>query len=538
MDEHAAAGRPSRDDTMLDVLITGCGPVGATLGNLLAREGLSVEIVDRAADVYPKPRAISLDHEALRVFQWCGVGDAIDAMTAEHPGTDYVGADGRLIKRFDPVPPPYPLGWRPNAVFLQPEMEATLRAALGPPERVRLRTATEMTAFEQDADSVRVTLRGPDGDVSTVAARWLVACDGAGSPTRKALGIAVEDLDFDEWWIVLDAFVDADIDVPPKARQYCRPSRPGTFIPGPRDVRRWEIKILPGEDPRTFEDEAKVREVLATFVDVSKLRIWRSAVYRFHALVARDWRRGRVLLAGDAVHQTPPFMGQGLCAGLRDAGNLFWKLAAVIRDGAPEALLDTYTAERRPHVREVIARTKTLGIIIGELDPARARERDDRMADDLASGRAEVIRQRFIPGLTDGLVARTNDGALAPGAGELFVQPTVVDADGHTARFDDVLGPRFAVVTLDPALPDALLPASRALLESIGGRTAVIGAPGASGVAPRGGVLDETATLFRDWCAAHGCTAVVVRPDRYVFGVASSPGAVDALLAAVGAALR
>jgi 3-(3-hydroxy-phenyl)propionate hydroxylase len=525
---------------MLDVLIAGCGPVGATLGNLLAREGLSVEIVERAALVYPKPRAITLDHEGLRIFQWCGVGDAIDALSAPHPGTDYVGADGRLIKRFDPEPPPYPLGWRPNVVFLQPEMETTLRAALGPPARVRLRTATEMTAFTQDADGVRATLRGPDGDVSTVAARWLVACDGAGSPTRKALDIAVEDLDFDEWWIVLDAFVDPDIDVPPKARQYCRPSRPGTFIPGPRDVRRWEIKILPGEDPRTFEDEANVRAVLATFVDVSKLRIWRSAVYRFHALVAREWRRGRVLLAGDAVHQTPPFMGQGLCAGLRDAGNLFWKLAAVIRDGAPATLLDTYAVERRPHVREVIARTKTLGLVIGELDPERARARDDRMADELASGRAEVIRQRFIPGLADGLVARTADGGLAPGAGELFVQPTVVDAQGRGTRLDDRLGARFAVVTIDPMLPEALAPASLALLDAIGGRIAVIGtyaASAGSGALPEG-VLVETATLFRDWCTAHGCTAVVVRPDRYVFGVASSADAVDALLASVGAALR
>src|SRR5262249_34587707 len=201
-------------------------------------------------------------------------------------------------------------------------------------------------------------------------------------------------------------------------------------------LRRWEIKLMLGETPEAFGAPDNVARQLARFVDPGAIEIWRSAVYRFHALVAERWRAGRAFLAGDACHQTPPFMGQGMCAGIRDAANLAWRLALVLRAGARDALLDSYETERKPHVEALVGFAKKAGEVIGELDVAAARTRDALLRGQLERGEAETIRQRYIPNLTGGVI----DAASGPAAGTLFVQPRV-GAEGDGELLDDVVAP-------------------------------------------------------------------------------------------------
>lgn len=527
-----------------DILIAGYGPTGATLAALLGRRGWRVTILDKAAAIYDKPRAITADHEALRVFQEIGIADEIAAAAIPHPGTDYLGVDGQVIKRFYPAPPPEPLGWTPNFMFVQPALEAALRRAIDGMGTVRTLLEHQLLDFaqgEQDAQGEQGVLarvrRAADGAVVTLCARYLIAADGASSAVRKQLAPAIEDLAFDEWWLIVDAWVRGPVPLPQRAVQYCRPSRPGTYMVGPGALRRWEIKMLPHETPEKFSDHDAVWRVLGEFVDTSGLEHCRTAVYRFHALVVEQWRHGRVFLAGDAAHQMPPFLGQGMCAGVRDAFNLAWKLDAVMRGQAAPRLLDTYTEERKPHVRTVVGHAKNFGLIIGELDPEAARERDRRLGEELASGRTETVRQRFIPGLEAGLIDRDAQGGPRPGAGELLVQPWVRQGDGPWRRLDDVVGPRFLVAVCSPDVLADVDDALRAEWAALGGRWVALGA---AAPAVSGGdvlLLEERDGLLAGWLRERGAVALVARPDRYVYGVARSGESLGRLVRELRSAL-
>ena len=514
-------------EPMHDVLVIGCGPVGAVLANLLGRLGLRVAVAERAEEIYDKPRAITADHEMLRALQLCGFGDRLPGMVAPHPGSDYLGGDGELIKSLDPMPPPFPLGWLPVATFVQPDIEAMLRDGLRRFPAVELLTGWEAAApAATQAGAVATLTHAVTGAIRQISARFAVACDGAGSRTRKALGIGLEDLAFDEWWMVVDTFQRGTIELPAKCVQYCWPERPATFIRGPGALRRWEIKLLPGEDPVAFGQPGSVRRQLARFTDPDALELWRSAVYRFHALVATAWRQGPVFLMGDAAHQTPPFMGQGLCAGVRDALNLAWKLAAVLRGQAGDTLLDSYEAERKPHFRTIVALTKELGRIIGELDPAAARQRDATLRAEMAAGRAQTVRNDLIPDFVDGLVDRDETGAPRRPAGSPFIQPHVWAGD--TPRLlDDVAPPGFLLVTAGAGPQHWAGPAGWP------GARIAIGEPepALDGVL----LLRETAGLFAGWMARHGAGAVIVRPDRCVFGTARDAAGLSRLLHSLAA---
>lgn len=526
-----------------DALIVGFGPVGATMANLLARRGLRVGVVEAEFEIYDKPRAVTFDHEVMRVFQACGLADRIAEFTAPHLGTHYLGMDGRVIKKFEPMPPPYPLTWPPTSTFVQPEVERLLRQGVAANANVDVLLGHRGVAFAQDDRGVALTVRDvTTGQERVLRGRTLLGCDGANSFVRKRLDIPLEDLGFDEWWMVVDTRITRPVDLPPRSIQYCWPERPATFVPGPGNLRRWEIKLLPGERPEEFGRHENVVQQISRFADPSCFEIWRSAVYRFHALLAERWRQGRVFLLGDACHQTPPFLGQGLCAGIRDAGNLAWKLELNLRHGAPDALLDSYEQERKPHVRALVAAAKNFGHIIGELDPAAARIRDETLRGQLERGEAETIRQRFVPNLTAGIIDRD---AEASGAGTLFVQPMVrrytgEDALGEGVLLDDLLQFRFLIATTTAQAQAWLTRESRELWRRLGGERIVIGPP-EHARQPDGVACDEvqqlaeTDSLFAGWMSQHGSAAVVVRPDRYVFGMASDASQLNRLIAAVGA---
>lgn len=507
-----------------DIVIVGYGPVGALLANMLGQDGVSVLAIDRMGEIYDKPRAINIDHEVMRALQAVGLADEIEPKTISHPGTDFIGIDNRMIKLFEPPQKPYPLHWPPNLMFIQPEFEPVLRKGAERFSNVSVSLDTTFIDLEQDADGADVTLeRG--GQRWAVRAKYVIGCDGGASPIRKLLGVGQESLDFDEWWTVIDAWQTKPTALPRRTTQYCQPTGPATYVVGPKNLRRWEIKIMPGETPEDFADTQHVRKRLSAYVDPDAIDLWRVATYRFHALVAHDWQVGRVFLAGDAAHQMPPFMAQGLCSGVRDAINLAWKLSGVLRGKFDSGILSSYQEERKPHIRKLVATAKHLGEIIGELNVEKARARDEALGGELDAGRSITLRQRLIPDLEKGIIATTTTGAPAIAAGTLFPQPEVRTIRHQRVLLDDIVGDAFLIVARDDCpvqIPD----------DHIDYRILHLLADGEYPSRP-GEISDLTGTLS-DWLKRHEAEAVIVRPDKYVYGIATSGADLESLLRQLG----
>ncbi|WP_321857296.1 bifunctional 3-(3-hydroxy-phenyl)propionate/3-hydroxycinnamic acid hydroxylase [Paraburkholderia tropica] len=518
-----------------DAIIAGYGPTGATLANLLGNMGMKVAVVEREKAIFDKPRAITADHEAMRAFQAAGLAEQIAATTRPHPGTDFVGVNGDVIKRFYPMPVPGPLGWEPSFMFYQPELERILRDGV---KRFDVDVFLEhcVQSYHQEDNLVEVTVVGPSHSNQVLRGRSLLACDGARSAVRTQMNAPIHDLAFDEWWVVVDAHLHRDIDLPERCVQYCRPSRPGTYIVGPEQLRRWEIKVLPGEAPELFNEAEHLDRVLSSFVDTSALEVQRVAIYRFHAVVVEKWRDGNVFLLGDAAHQMPPFMGQGLCAGVRDAYNLAWKLHAVLQGEADASLLDTYAEERRPHVQSVVEHAKSFGLVIGELNPEAALERDRRLSADLASGKATTVRQDFIPGLSAGLLYKQEDGELGIASGRLFPQPWLSSDNLPRTRLDDLVRGRFHVVCSGKALAVEARKLMDAAPRLTGGQVICLGD---DEIAHQGIIAcEEEDALVRQWMASYGVLAAIVRPDGFAYGGARDLGELAKMIDALGMLLN
>jgi len=497
-----------------DVAIVGCGPAGIVAAALLGQQGLGVYVCERLPGVYEIPRAISLDHEIQRVFQQIGVMEAVAAYCEPFTPSEYFGVDGRLIRRMTMVEPPYPQGYTPSVVFTQPPVERALRARVGLLPNVVVELGVEMTRIVQDDGGVSLSVVD-GGHSKQVRAKYAIACDGASSTVRTQLDMALDDLDFDEPWLVVDVLVNEQglRRLPKVSVQYCEPERPCTLVIGPKNHRRWEISLKPGENPEQIASAEETWKLLSRWLKPEEGELWRQASYRFHALVARDCRKGRVFLAGDAAHMQPPFLGQGMCQGIRDVANLSWKLGAVLRrevqGSAAAELLDSYGAERKAHVRELTSRIKGVGAVICERDPAKARARDEKLLADAGGIVKDTPRQDILPRLETGLLASRDHAAR----GSLFPQPWLLQA-GVRKRMDEVIGNGWRLV-LAAGVPKPT--------------------PGESAVPPGLQVLrmdenTEAEGVGAAWLHRHGCVAALVRPDNYVYGVAVSTQAITALL--------
>ena len=508
----AASPTGGRQATGVDVLVVGLGPTGATLTALLAQKGLRVAAFDRLPGLYPLPRAIGLDHEVMRIMQEIGIAGALAPYIEPYRPSEYYGVDGQLIKRLDAAPPPHELGWVPNYVFNQPEFERVLRCRLAEFPRVETHLLSEVVGFGQGPEIAWVDVRRGDR-IDRFEGRYLIACDGGTSGIRKGLGIELEDLGFDETWIVVDAIVSDKKcqELPATQVQYCDPRRPATFVVVTGNHRRWEIRTLPGEAVSADLPEAELWPLLSRWLTPEDGRLWRAATYRFHGLVAREWRRKRILLAGDSAHMTPPFMAQGMVQGVRDAHNLAWKLARVIRGESADALLDNYGAERRPHVIATTLKAIELGRVICERDLEQARERDARMIAANGGVVTTEIRQDFIPGLCAGLLGDGGDGV-----GTLCPQP-MLESSGQTGaqRLDDVAGCGWRLIVAE-AIPPEYRIRIEAAVTSL--RGVVVAA--ADGQTSAGSICDSSGML-RDWLLKVSARYAVVRPDHYVYGFAT-----------------
>ncbi len=485
-----------------DVLISGLGPTGVVLALLLVGMGVKVIAVERSTDVYPLPRAAHFDHEIMRLFQQLGVLDEIADSIRPAPPYEFRAADGSVLLRFDPDAVGSPSGWATGYMIHQPGIERALRAKLARSELAELRLGAAVETLAQDAGGVTVGLSSLAGP-STIRARYLVGCDGASSRVRESLGVELDDHGFDEPWLVIDALVPDAEAVPKINLQICDPGRPTTCVLMSAGRHRWEFMMLPGETPEQVLGDGFIWTLLAPWKLGADVKLDRKAVYRFHALVARSWREGRVLLAGDAAHQMPPFAGQGMCSGLRDAANIAWKLEAVLKRGVADDLLGTYQPERSPHVRAYIDFAIGMGRVVCTLDPAAAARRDAAMLAARAQG-GSMIPPLRPPVLGEGCIL-----AGSPGAGELFPQPWA-GTDKAALRLDDVLGQGAWLIGAVDA-------------------SAWADAPAAVTFVPLGDPrLAPFRTKLEAWLAMRSAEAVLVRPDRYVFGTGSPHALLDA----------
>lgn len=504
-----------------DAAIIGYGPVGATLANLLGGSGLSVVVIEKDHAIFDKPRAIGIDHESLRTLQFCGMADEIPKLVSPWRGGRYLGVDGDSIWELVPRQPPYPLGWFPNAAFIQPELEAAMRLSAERHANVDVLLGTRLIDLQRLGETTDLVLES-DNVSRTIRVKYLLGCDGAKSTVRRALGVDAEDLAFDEWWVVVDGWCENCDDLPSANRQYCWPSRPGTYVVGPRNLRRWEFKVLPGETPAHFDDISNIKMALSKYVDVDTIKFWRSAQYRFHAVIATRWQDGNIFILGDAAHQTPPFLGQGMNSGIRDAANLYWKIAMVEKFGAAPSLLLSYQTERRPHFKAVVQRAKEQGLIIGELDEEKAIERDRYLRQKMARGELTTARQNFIPGLTEGLIY-PNGGEGETFAGALFPQPLIRNNAGDELLMDDQFGAHFLLALSEPRAIAWINATLLTMLRELRACVVLLGPtadlPSTPGFVER---VEDVNGVFREWLNGRGAPAILVRPDRYIYGAAKS----------------
>ena len=492
----------SQEQIKTDVVIIGFGPVGAMLANLLGLQGISTLVLEREAAIYNLPRAVHFDDDVMRLLQTVDLAQAMQPFVHVSPGMKFVDDTGRLL--LDWPRPPYvgQQGWHASYRFHQPELERVLREGLARWPSVTVRLRTEAFALEQERDAVVVRYEDLEtGSLTRCQARYVVGCDGARSLVRRLMDAPLEDLGFHERWLVVDALLRRlRPDLGDWSVQYCSKRRPTTYVRGTGDRRRWEIAVLPGEDEATITQPTKVLELLKRWVSSEEIDLERAALYTFHSAIAPRWRSGRLLIAGDAAHLTPPFLGQGLCAGMRDAGNLAWKLARVLRGQNNGSLLDTYQSERAPHVREYIELAVRLGGLINT--KAMQAAVPGSVLNGGEAARMTSIKPRLGPGLAA--------GCNGP-AGDIAPQPRLTDG----VRLDDRVGYRFAVL-LQPHFA-ASLPAET--LEHLARREIV--------------VVADDAPEPNTWLQWIDAPAVLVRPDRYVLGTARSVQELNSLAAAV-----
>ncbi|GAB4061028.1 bifunctional 3-(3-hydroxy-phenyl)propionate/3-hydroxycinnamic acid hydroxylase MhpA [Catellatospora paridis] len=490
--------------TMVPVVIVGAGPTGLTVATLLAQYGVQCLLLERWQSAYPQPRAVAVDDEVQRIIARLGLREKFTAVSRPHQGLRLLDTDLRVLAEIRRDRDGGRHGFPEGSMFDQPELEQLFRDNLTRYPAATLRGNADVTALTQDADGVRVDFTDlTTGEQHCVRAGYVLGCDGANSPTRTAIGATMNDLDFTQRWLVVDVDTNADLGHWEGVQQVCDPSRAATYMRIGTTRHRWEFQLTPGQTADDFRDMTRLHPLIARWtgdVPVDRLRIVRMAEYTFRAQVADRWRDRRVFLLGDAAHLTPPFIGQGMAAGLRDAMNLAWKLAAVLDGTLPEAVLHTYQTERAAHARSMIKLARLIGVVMTDSGPLGA-----------------LLRSAVVPWLhVLPVIKKMTAGSQTPAlrrsalvvrarlrralAGHLC--PNALLDDGR--RFDDVAAGRFALVT--SAEPSPAEQADIAGVEVV----VVHAAPGSE--------------LHR-WLRQGRAHTALIRPDGTVLSAGHSPSA-------------
>lgn len=493
-----------------DVLIVGRGPVGSALSALLGRYGVHTLVIDKASDILMMPRAIALDDEALRILQLVGLEEGSFPTIA----IPEVNMHSPFLGLFAKARTSGSINGHPKLVtFYQPDLERALRARADSYPQVQALAETELLDFVQSHEGVVATIKSNDGQCREVQCRYLVGADGASSRVRELIGQQFKGQSYTEDWLIVDV-EDRNGKAIDHVEFLCNPKRPTPHMPAPGGRERWEFMLRPGESREDMASTERVTQLLAPWVDPSELKIERQAVYRFHARCCEAFQKDRVFLVGDAAHITPPFIGQGLVAGLRDIANLGWKLAWVLSANAPTHLLDSYDVERRPHAKAMIDTARMMGHLVMPANPVKAV---------MVHGFMQLLRAfPFVRGYLEQLhlkpITRSRDGAFVAGrsaAGLLRggqLPQGLVRSQGHIFLSDQVVdGMTLIGFGVDPQT--ALSAASLQRWSERGGRLLHIGARGSVANSDTPFAEDLTNILLPEigqrWLA-------IVRPDRVV----------------------
>ncbi|MFC5748489.1 bifunctional 3-(3-hydroxy-phenyl)propionate/3-hydroxycinnamic acid hydroxylase [Actinomadura rugatobispora] len=495
-----------------DVLIVGFGPVGQTLAGLLGTSGHRVIVCERRQGRYETPRAGHFDHEIMRIFQSLHIAHQVERIADPARLYEFLDPGGEVLARL-PREWDAPSGWDASYHFYQPELEEILDAAIREIPTVDVRFGAAVVDLRQETDHVAATLE----DGAVVTARYVVGADGANSTVRRLCEIRTEDLGFRGDWLVVDVRPRPGarpLDIP-HTGQVLNPARPNHMGRVAQRYFRWEFMLVDGDDPAEVVTAQHVWKLLERWIGPDEGELIRQTVYQFRSVVADTFRAGSVLLAGDAAHVMPPFLGQGMSSGIRDAAALAWMFDLVLSGSAAPRLLDLYTASRRPQVTAYIEESVRIGTVVCETDPVRAAERRKSLQS------ATELPPPFEPPVGAGFIAGQ---ALA---GRLGVQPLLHTDDGTIKRADDVLGTGFTLFSLVD-LDEATRALAAGLEDAIGLRTAVVGTV-------RG--LQEEGEALSGWMKEAGVVAVLVRPDFYVYGTATEADELPDLLASLRPAL-
>lgn len=509
-----------------DLAIVGYGPTGMTLAALMGQQGHSVVALDRYRGLYNLPRAACFDDEIMRIFQKLQLVEAVLPGTVVQTDYDWVNAAGQTLLEMT-YDNPARGGWAALYMMYQPHIEAVLDRMCRSLPTVDVQRGMVVDGLAVTGEEVELAATGRDGNRVLVRARYAVGADGGAGFVRPALGVGFSDYLFQENWLVCDFRKRRQLPSVPTFRQVCDPAQPVAIVQIGPDHHRFSFMLNPDEPVASATNEQRVWERVARYLGPDDADLVRVANYVFRSRIADCWRIGPVLLAGDAAHEMPPFLAQGMCSGMRDSHNLAWKLDLVLTGRAEPQILDTYQAEREPHVRFITEKAIELGRVQTLRDPDAARLRDERL---LTLRRAHEAPEKILyPGLTTGLIA-----ADAPYAGAVFIQGRVRSGDGTERLFDDLAGAGPCIVVRRYAMLAALTVEQAERWRALGGRVVLLRTPAEPGnVGGADALVTELVDfdgVYDAWFHAHGCEAAVVRPDWYLYGTAADAPGLSALL--------
>lgn len=517
----------TRPDKTCDIVIIGAGPTGLTLANLLGEAGVAAILVERNELTVQAPRAVSIDDESLRTMQACGLIDEVMADIAPDYGSHYMSTHGVNFARVEPTTREY--GYPRRSAFMQPELEATLRQGLTRWTSVEALFQHAFESVEEDADGVTVIVKRLDGTPLTIRAKYLAACDGGRSALRKIIGAELQGSTYPDKWLIVD--MEETKERLRQTRVLCNPARAAICLPGPDGKRRYEFKLREGESDEEIATPESVAKLLAMYGPDANAKIVRRQVYAFHARVCDKWNTKRIYLAGDAAHLTPPFAGQGMNSGVRDAHALAWRFAAIAKGIVGPGVLDSYQTERKPHAWALIEFAINIGKVMMPTSPVQAF---------LVQGAFRLMR--FVPKLQNyfaqmkfkpkpyykhGFLVEDTASKVV---GRMFPQPTVELLDRSSAKMDDLIGNNFALIAYgenaqatiaqaqreDFGLSDLRMLAISPMRLNIDRRAD----PAVPACRDIDGLLEPMLPVEKD-------SLVLVRPDRYTMAAATIASPAD-----------
>jgi len=492
-----------------DIIIVGCGPVGATLANLLGKYKWNVAVFERKTTIYPFPRAVHLDDESIRIFQSANLHDKILPHLTSFEKMQLVQASGQIIIDISVGSKEKKYGFSSDFWFFQPTIEKILRDGIKRFENVNIFEGFEVNdMLQNEKESILTICDLKNNKKQKIIGTYIVACDGGQSFVRRQLNISMKDFKFNNTWLVADALLknkykNETASLPNIHQQVCDPQRPTTYVSGHQNHRRWEFMLRKGDEKQAVAQKENVEKWLSKWVDLDKIDLLRTDIYTFHGLLAKKWQDKRIFLAGDAAHMMPPFLGQGLCSGLRDVQNLSWKLDAVLSEKASENLLHSYQEERYMHTEALIKGAITLGNIIQTENKIVASFRNfilktiNKIAKLKPFIRAVILKKQP---LKKGFLGINCPQLI----GRLFIQPKVLDKQGEKFYLDTCFEHHFVLFLRKNAITNT--PNISYLKEKLHLKILTLDKD----------IIDSENVLTK-WFSKHKIDFVIIRPDKYIY---------------------